>query len=185
MIPSNGSDRRIFVNHCPPRAFLGFLLFLAALLLAGCGYSFRGNLPAHIKTVAVPIFKNTSQAPGIENVVTSAVVTAFSNGGRLRVVPVEQADSILTGEIVGYAVEGVSFDRNSNVQAYRLRVVLNVEFRDLRQHKTLWQEKALTQISDFQVLGQASDTIAREGGAASQAAADIGRKIVNSAVDLF
>jgi outer membrane lipopolysaccharide assembly protein LptE/RlpB len=173
------------VNLCPPRAFPGFLLFLAVLLLAGCGYSFRGNLPGHIKTVAVPILKNKTLAPGIENVITSAIVTAFSNGGRLRVVPVEQADSILEGEIVGYHVDGVSFDRNTNVQAYRLQVVLNVEFRDVRQNKTLWREKGLTQFSDFQVLGQVSDTIAREGGAASQAAADIGRKIVNSAVNLF
>jgi hypothetical protein len=157
----------------------------AACVPTGCGYSFRGNLPGHIKTVAVPMFKNNTQAAGIENTITSAVISAFSNGGRLRVVPVERADSILEGEIVGYQIDGAGFDRNANVQAYHLRVVLNVAFRDVRQNKLLWQEKSLTQTSDFQVQGQVSDTLAQGSGAASQAAADIGRKIANAAVDLF
>jgi len=30
-------------------------LVLVALVLAGCGYSTRGSLPDHIKTVAVPM----------------------------------------------------------------------------------------------------------------------------------
>lgn len=173
------------MRHRPRHPAVGLLLVVAACLPTGCGYSFHGNLPGHIKTVAVPMFKNTTEAPGLENTITAAVITAFSNGGRLRVVPVEEADSILEGEIVGYQVTGAGFDRNANVQAYHLQVVLNVAFRDVRQNKMLWQEKGLTQASDFQVQGQVSDTLARGAGAASQAAADIGRKIADAAVDLF
>lgn len=173
------------MSHRPCRAAVGLLLVLAAYLPTGCGYSFRGNLPGHIKTVAVPIFKNSTTTAGLENTITSAVISAFSNGGRLRVVPVEQADSILEGEIVGYQIDGAGFDRNANVQAYHLRVSLNVAFRDVRQNKMLWEQQGLTQTSDFQVQGQVSDTLAQAGGAASQAAADIGRKIASQAVDLF
>ena len=173
------------MNHLPRYAICGLLFVFVACLATGCGYSFRGNLPGHIKTVAVPIFKNRTEAPGLENTITSAVISAFSNGGRLRVVPVEQADSILEGEIVGYQIDGAGFDRNQNVQAYHLRVVLNVTFRDVRQNKMLWQENGLAQTADFQVQGQVSDTLAQGGGAASQAATDIGRKIANAAVDLF
>jgi hypothetical protein len=173
------------MSHLPRHAIFGLLLVFGACLATGCGYSFRGNLPSHIKTVAVPIFKNRTEAPGLENTITSAVISAFSNGGRLRVVPVEQADSILEGEIVGYQIDGAGFDRNQNVQAYHLRVVLNVTFRDVRQNKMLWQENGLAQTADFQVQGQVSDTLAQGGGAASQAATDIGRKIANAAVDLF
>lgn len=168
----------------PRHSAVGLLLILAACISTGCGYSFRGNLPGHIKTVAVPMFKNNTAAAGLENTITAAVISAFSNGGRLRVVPVEQADSILEGEIVGYQIDGAGFDRNANVQAYHLRVVLNVAFRDVRQNTMLWQE-SLTQTSDFQVQGPVSDTLALGAGAASQAAADIGRKIASSAVDLF
>jgi len=160
-------------------------LLLAALLLAGCGYSARGSLPDHIKTVAVPVFKNRTLEPGVESAITSGVVNAFSNRGRVRVVPVDQADAILEGEVVGYSLDGLAFDRNANVRAYRLRLVLNVEFRDVRRSAVLWREEGLEETSDFQVEGQVSDTVARGQGAVLQAASEIGRKVVSLAVDRF
>lgn len=39
---------------------------LAVVLAGGCGYSFRGNLPDHIKTVAVPVFTNKTAEPAVE-----------------------------------------------------------------------------------------------------------------------
>jgi outer membrane lipopolysaccharide assembly protein LptE/RlpB len=163
----------------------GLGLALAALLLAGCGYSTRGSLPDHIKTVAVPIFKNRTLEPGVESAITSGVVNAISSGGRVKVVPVDEADAILQGEVVGYSLDGLSFDTNANVRAYRLRLVLNVEFRDVRRSAMLWRQEGLQETSDFQVAGQVSDTIARGQGAVQQAAAEIGRKVVNLAVDRF
>jgi hypothetical protein len=163
----------------------GLGLVLAAVLLAGCGYGTRGSLPDHIKTVAVPIFKNRTLEPGVESAITSGVVNAFSSGGRVKVVALDEADAILQGEVVGYSLEGLSFDTNANVRAYRLRVVLNVEFRDVRRSEMLWRQEGLSETSDFQVAGQVSDTIARGQGAVQQAAAEIGRKVVNLAVDRF
>jgi len=160
-------------------------LLLAALLLAGCGYSARGSLPDHIKTVAVPVFKNRTLEPGVESAITSGVVNAFSSGGRVKVVPIDQADAILQGEVVSYSLDGLAFDQTANVRAYRLRVVLNVEFRDVRKSAMLWRQEGLSETSDFQVQGQVSDTIARGRGAMSQAAAEIGRKVVNLALDRF
>jgi hypothetical protein len=160
-------------------------LALASLLLAGCGYSTSGNLPDHIKTVAVPIFKNRTLEPGVDTAITSGVVNAFSSGGRVRVVPLDEADAILEGEVVGYSLDGLAFDRNANVRAYRLRLVLNVEFRDVRRSALLWRQEGLQETSDFQVAGSVSDTVARGQGAVLQAASEIGRKVVNLAVDRF
>ncbi len=160
-------------------------LALVALLVAGCGYSTRGGLPDHIKTVAVPMFKNKTLEPGVAAAVTSGVVNAFSGGGRVRVVAPDEADAILNGEVLGYSLDGVEFDRSANVRAYRLQLVLNVEFRDVRRSALLWRQEGLQEISDFQVEGQVSDTIARAQGAVLQAAAEIGRKVVNLAVDRF
>ena len=163
----------------------GVGLALAVALLAGCGYSTRGNLPDHIQTVAVPIFKNRTLEPGVESAITSGVVDAFSSGGRLRVVPLGEADAVLEGEVVGYSLDGLAFDRNANVRAYRLRLVLNVEFRDVRRRAMLWRQEGLQETSDFQVAGTVSDTVARGQGAVLQAATEIGRKVVNLAVERF
>ena len=160
-------------------------LVLVALVLAGCGYSTRGSLPDHIKTVAVPIFKNRTLEAGVDTAITSGVVNAFSSGGRVKVVPIDEADAILQGEVVAYSLDGLAFDQNANVRAYRLRLVLNVEFRDVRKSELLWRQEGLSETSDFQVQGAVSDTIARGRGAVSQAAAEIGRKVVNLALDRF
>ena len=155
-------------------------LALASVLVAGCGYGTRGDLPDHIKTVAVPIFKNRTLEPGVES-----VVNAFSSGGRVRVVPLAEADAILEGEVVGYSLEGLAFDRSAIVRAYRLRLTLNVEFRDVKRSELLWRQEGLQETSDFQVEGTVSDTVARGQGAVLQAATEIGRKVVNLAVDRF
>jgi hypothetical protein len=156
-----------------------------AVLVGGCGYSVSGNLPAHVKTVAVPIFKNKTQEPAVENVITAAVVNAFVTSGRLKVVPIDGADSILEGEITGYSVDSIAFNPQINVTEYRLRVTVNIRFRDVRNDAVLWTQDGLEERANFRVQGQVSDTIAREDVAARQAAVDIGRRIVASAVDRF
>jgi hypothetical protein len=171
-----------------PGARASALATLVAAVLgtaAGCGYSVRGSLPDHIRTVAVPVFKNQTQEPAVENIITSGVIAAFANAGRLRVVPVDQADSILEGEIVGYALDSIAFDRSLNVREYRLRVTMNVQFRDVRQNSMLWRQDRLEQRSDFRVAGQVSESISLEEGAVKAAAVDIGRKIAALAVDRF
>ena len=160
-------------------------LVLVALVLAGCGYSTRGSLPDHIRTVAVPIFKNRTLEPGVDSAITSGVVDAFSSGGRVKMVPIDEADAILQGEVVSYSLDGLAFDQNANVGAYRLQGVLNVEFRDVRKSAPLWPQEGLSATSDFQVQGAVSDTIAGGRGAVSRAAAEIGRKVVNLALDRF
>ena len=168
------------------RRAAGVGVLVLGLLTGGCGYTLGGNLPPHVKTVAVPIFKNLTQQPAIENVITAAVVNAFANGGRLKVVPVAQADSILEGEIVGYTVDSIAFNSSINAQEFRLRVRLNIQFRDVRNNTMLWRQEGLEERSDFRVGGQVSQTISAEReGAASQAAVDIGRRIVSLALDRF
>jgi outer membrane lipopolysaccharide assembly protein LptE/RlpB len=160
-------------------------LGLSALALAGCGYSLRGNLPDHIQTVAVPVFTNRTAEPAVENFLTSAVVEAFSTNGRLRVVGPENADSLLEGEVIGYALESIAFDRQANVRQYRLVVTMNLRFRDLRRNAILFEQQRLREKADFQVLGAVSQTISREEGAVRAAAIDIARSIVSMTVERF
>ena len=166
------------------RALLSAALLLAAAA-GGCGYSLRGNLPDHLKTVSVPVFRNQTTEAGAESTITSAVVNAFTSSGRLKVVSLDAADSVLDGEITGYQVESLTYDSRLNLRSYRLTVTMNVRFRDLRRTEVLWQQDGLVEDVSFDVAGQVSDTISREEGALKQAALEIGRKIVGHAVDRF
>ena len=163
----------------------GLLLVSAFLLLGGCGYSVRGSLPGHIRTVAIPVFANKTQEPGVENFLTRAVVNAFVTSGRLKVVRLEDADSILEGEVTGYQLNALSFNRQANVQEYRLTVTLNLQFKDVKNNVVLCCQEGIQEKADFQVQGQVSATISSEESALRTAAVDIGRAIVNRIVERF
>jgi len=163
----------------------GLALAVAVLGLGGCGYSFRGTLPSHIRTVAVPIFLNRTQEPGVDSIITKAVAQAFATNGRLRVVRPADADAILDGEITSYGVAPIAYDPALNIQLYRLVVVLNLRMRDVRRNTVLFQQTGVTEQADFRVVGPVSDTIAREETALTQASGEIARSIVSLAIDRF
>ena len=162
---------------------------LAALVLvaaaAGCGYSLRGHVPPHIKTVGVPIFLNQTTEPAVEGLLTRAIVEAFSTNGRLRVVKPEDADSILEGEVTGYTLDSIAFDPRANVRQYRLTVTLNLRFRDVKRNVMLFEQSGLQERADFLVQSAVADTISREETALRLAAVDIARSVVNLAVERF
>jgi outer membrane lipopolysaccharide assembly protein LptE/RlpB len=177
-------EARAPIPRLPVRA-LGVAVAAAIVLGAGCGYSLRGALPEHIRTVAVPVFGNRTAEPAIENFLTRAVVDAFVTSGRLRVVRPEEADAILEGEIVGYQLDSLSFDPRANVREYRLTVTLNLRFKDVRRDVMLWSQEGVQEKADFRVPAAVAVTITREEAALRSAAVDIGRAIVNLAVDRF
>ncbi len=163
----------------------GAALALLLAALVGCGYSFRGTLPDHVRTVAVPVFANKTPEPAVENFLTQAVVQAFSTNGRLRVVRPEEADAILEGEVVGYEVQALAFDPRASIQQYRLVVTMNLRFRDVRRNTLLFEQARYQEKADFRVIGVVSQTISREESALQAAAVDIARSIVSLAVDRF
>jgi outer membrane lipopolysaccharide assembly protein LptE/RlpB len=165
---------------------LGALVVLsAALLSTGCGYSLRGNLPAHLKTVAVPVFQNRTPVPAVENFLTNAIVNAFATNGRLRVTSVERADAILEGEITNYTLQSIAYDAAANIRQFRLTVTLNLRFRDVRRNEMLFQRGGYSDRADFTVPGTVAETITASESALQQAATEIARSVVSFAIERF
>ena len=157
----------------------------AAMLAAGCGYSLRGNLPEHLRTIAVPVFQNRTPVPAVENFLTNAIVNAFATNGRLRVTRVDQADAILEGEVTGYLLQSIAFDAAANVRQYRLTVTLNLRFRDVRRNEVLFQRVGYADRADFAVPGTVAATISATETALQQAATQIARTIVSLTIERF
>ena len=161
------------------------LLLAGVVSLTACGYSFHGTLPAHIKTIGVPIFVNLTQQPAVESVITSAIVDAFATNGRLKVVRPADADAILDGQVIGYSVGPIAVDPSLGVQEYRLSVTLNLRMRDMRRNELLFQQSGFSEQADFRVAGNVAQTLSVEAGALQQAAVEIARSVVSLALDRF
>jgi len=129
-----------------------FRLALIALALAvagtflftACGdVPVKKNLPDNITKVAIPVFENKANQPGLENELTKKTVQNFIVDGRLQVVPREQADALITGTIQRYDRLVLTRDANQVPQQYKLQLVVDIDFVDLKSGKenTLWSTR--------------------------------------------
>jgi len=153
-------------------------LAFAAVVLLDCGnYTFNPNLPTHIKTVAIPLFKNPRTFKyGAERVLTDAVINEFVSDGTLDVTDESTADAKLAVEIVNYKKEALSYDAKESVKEYNLAVVVSVTFLDLTTGQVLWQEPSLYEAVPYYAVGSQAET---EDEALQRLAEELARKIVN------
>ena len=123
------------------------LLCLTLIGMAGCGYTLvgQGSLPKHIKTVAIPVFENTTLEKGVEDVLTKAVIDVYISGGKVRLVSEGEADALLRGKIRSYnAREAVTYNDSNEVSSYRLTVTLDLELQDLTRNEVFWKTENLS-----------------------------------------
>ncbi len=73
---------------------------VSLLIISGCGfYSFKGSLPAHIKSISIPIFVNETAEFGVAEAITDGVTAVFIEENILKVVDEENAHSVIHGTI--------------------------------------------------------------------------------------
>ncbi len=141
------------------------------LFVSSCGYHISGTggiVPEGVKTISVPVFFNATNEPYVDVEVTQAVVEEFMTDGRLKVVGLEEAEIALRGKIVKYEAIPLSYNPQSYVQQYRVRLVVDAKLEDLRTKKILWQEKGIESnfIAEYAVtIGDIRSTkIAKDAG---------------------
>jgi hypothetical protein len=160
-----------------------FLLVTAAFALLGnsCGpYTFTPNLPGYIKTVAIPLFKNPRTFKyGAERVITDAVIDEFIADGTLDVIDEYDADSKLTGEIVSYKKEALSYDVHELVYEYNLAIVVSVTFQDVRSGEVIWREKSMYESVSYFTVETSEGPAETEDEALERLAEELAQKIVN------
>ena len=99
------------MNFWKPSRGIGYGL-AALLFLSACGYHLAGTqntLPPHLKTVAIPVFKNISTEPEIHRDLTNVIRESFITDGRLKVVDPSKADLVMRGILNYYNLRAVSF----------------------------------------------------------------------------
>ena len=95
-----------------------YALLAPALLLVSCaGYQLGESKPkslARVKTIAVPMFSNSTLFPRAEVLATSAVAAAIVQDGTYRIAKLDQSDAILEGKL-----ESIKY---SNLRGTRLNI---------------------------------------------------------------
>ena len=130
-------------------------VYLLCLLTvqAGCSYysTSSSSLPSHIRTIAIPLFQNTTVETGIKETLTDAVVTRFVTDNQLKVVDARDADSIISGTIVNVREESVSFEQGVNTLETRIWIVAHVRYEDVRQGSVIWEDPGMQAWGVFEI----------------------------------
>ena len=127
---------------------------ILVLLSSGCAYHWGysdNSLPGGYTLIAVPVFRNLSQEPGIQVSATTALRTQISRNAKLRIVGINEAPVVARGtirtvDIVGSGIvrgeEGSSFeDLPKNATIYtRYTVSVHVDLSLVRtsDNRVVW-----------------------------------------------
>ncbi len=126
-----------------PSLFILAVVALSSIVFSGCGYSTR--LAAYEKNTTIYIrpFENKVDLniegeisdrnpyrlyrPGMETKITDAVISRFLMDGYIKVVSnKDQADLILSGELLSYEKQPLRYDDDQNVEEYRANIIVNL-----------------------------------------------------------
>jgi hypothetical protein len=164
------------------RAPIVSALLLVGTLLSGCMYGFTGGgLPAHIRTVYVDLFENSTPDESLRPDVQRALQQQLPRELGVRLAPQASADAIIRGRITGYDEVTVNVDPNTDARGRlqtnqrRLQLTFDAEIFDIKQDKQLWRGSGVAAIGNWNPQNQ-TITDARQ-----QAIIDVVRKVVQGA----
>ena len=116
-------------------------IIILILVLSGCYYSFKGSLPSHLKTIAIPLFDDrNAQFPGVRENLTNKVIDEFISDNTLKVVDESKADLLLTGSITSIRQRAASVEAGEQVSSYKITVSVKVKCEDVKLSKVLYDK---------------------------------------------
>ncbi len=155
-------------------------IFVASVFM-GCGeYQYRPAhvLPDNLQSLAIIPFKNNTVYYGLEDLLVRELTDEFTRTGRLLVKDKKEADALLTGEIVRYILEPLSYDAHDKVEEYKLWIVVNIKLVEKATGEILYYEENIKTYVRYFVTPRAGEVVETEEEAVLRAVRDITQEIV-------
>ena len=167
-----------------------------ALSLAGlwsCGYALVGRgtvVDPTIKKIAVPLFKDSTGKPGLDQKITQKVVEELLKRGRFDVVQERiGADAIIEGEILRYDQTPVGFSDAgaSRTQASRYAVTLTARVRYVKvgQDEPIWANDSFSFRDEYDVGSDPTAFFDQQGQAVERLSTSFARSLVSAMLEAF
>ena len=170
------------------------LLILATLASSGCGYSLAGRgsfLPEYIRTVGIPAFGNHTAIFNLETQMTQKVRSEFIGRGHYKIVPDPAGvDAVLNGDVTSVSIQPVSFSDQQLASRYVITMTANVELRDVKENKVLWENPGVSFRQEFE--GQSGQAVldpaaffGQDADALDRLTTEFARSIVSAILEAF
>jgi len=169
------------------------LASLPVLLLIVSGFTecykpvTKSQLPAHIKTVAVPAFQNNALRFKIEDRFTEAVMNELIRRGHgLRVQSErEGADAVIDGVVKGFGFSGVLLDDKGRARVFEVTITAAVTVRDSHENRVLYDNQNFVFRGEFEFANDPRSFFNEEDPAVLRMARSFAESIVSTLVNGF
>jgi outer membrane lipopolysaccharide assembly protein LptE/RlpB len=167
------------------------LLSSAALLLlatVGCGYHTAAHsvkLPADVKTIAIPAFKNETNTYRIEQMLTAAVVREFTTRTHYHILndSTEAADATLRGTVLSTSASPLTYNSATGQAASVLIVVsMKVAVSD-RRGKVIYQNPSYVFREQYEVSQDLASFFEEDSPALRRLSQDFARTLVSNILE--
>lgn len=170
------------------------LLFVAVLvclfLPVGCGYHRAGaaaHLPSSVRTLAVPMFRNTTQSYHTEAALTQAVVRELSSRTSYHLVTGknDDADATLEGTITGFQVSPLTYNsRTGQSSSFLITIKASVKVVD-RDGRVLYQNPSYLFRQQYETTQDLASFIQEDNPAVQRLARDFAQSVVSDILESF
>ncbi len=158
------------------------LLLIPTLILCGCAnYRWTSRVPEEIRTVAVPVFENRTQAAELGPIVTQYTLREFQREGTFSIRRAGASSIEVQGAIVKAERSPIAYARGYGMRAgeYRYYVTAEVSIVDKDGGKVLQDGRKYVAETTFMVQ---NDLLTGQRNAAQRVAAELARQIVDDVV---
>jgi hypothetical protein len=142
----------------------------------------KNQLPARIKTVAVPAFQNNALRYKIESRFTEAVVNELIHRGRgLRVQGNrEGADAVIEGVIKSFNYSGVLLDDKGRARIFEVTIEAAVTVRDQTENRVLYDNQNFVFRGEYEFANDPRNFFNEEDPAVQRMARNFAESIVST-----
>jgi hypothetical protein len=166
--------------------FLTMLVFVSAFTECYKPVT-KSQLPARIKTVAVPAFQNESLRFKVESRFTEAVINEVVRRGHgLRVQGSrEGADAVIDGVIKSFSFSGVLLDNQGRARIFEVEIRAAVTVRDQIENRVLYDNQNFVFRGEFEFANDPRTFFNEEDPAVQRMARSFAESIVSTLVNGF
>jgi hypothetical protein len=164
-----------------------------ASVASGCGYALVGRgitTDPSIKRIGVPIFKDRTGKPGLDQKITARVIEELLKRGRFTVVQdTTGVDAVVDGEITSYTTSPVGFTTAgatpTQASRYAINVTAKVVYRKIGQKEPIWQSEMFSYRDEYDMGESAASFFDREEQTVDRIAEAFGKNLVAAMLEAF
>ena len=147
----------------------------------------KSQMPAYIKTVAVPAFQNQALRFKIEHRFTDAVMKELIHRGHgLRVQSErEGADAVIDGVVKSFGFSGVLLDDKGRARIFEVTITAAVTVRDQHENRVLYDNQNFVFRGEFEFANDPRNFFNEEDPAVMRIARNFAESIVSTLINGF